>query len=74
MIVLCGQSIDPLHIFSVGVSLLTVDFISVERFITLSYPYRYQTTHERYYFNYLVTDICRGGIPPWSDTQQNIFR
>ena len=29
--------------FSAGVSLLTVTFISVERFITLRYPYRHQT-------------------------------
>ena len=32
-----------LSYFPAGVSLLTVTFISVERFITLAYPYRYQT-------------------------------
>ena len=43
--------------FSVGVSLLTVTFISVERFITLAYPYRYQTMLTRIRMKIVVVII-----------------
>ncbi len=43
--------------FSAGVSLLTVTFISVERFITLAYPYRYQTILTRLRMKIIVANI-----------------
>ncbi len=43
--------------FSAGVSLLTVTFISVERFITLAYPYRYQTILTRLRMKIIVATI-----------------
>jgi hypothetical protein len=43
--------------FSAGVSLLTVTFISVERFITLAYPYRNQTILTRLRMKIIVANI-----------------
>ena len=43
--------------FSAGVSLLTVTFISVECFITLAYPYRYQTILTRMRMKSIVAII-----------------
>ena len=43
--------------FSVGVSLLTITFISVERFITLRYPYRHQTILTRLRMKIIIAII-----------------
>ena len=43
--------------FSAGVSLLTVTFISVERYITLAYPYHYQTILTRFRMRIVIANI-----------------
>ena len=43
--------------FSGGVSLLTVTFISVERYITLAYPYHYQTILTKLRMKIIVANI-----------------
>ena len=43
--------------FSAGVSLLTVTFISIERYITLAYPYHYQTILTKLRMKIVVANI-----------------
>lgn len=46
-----------LSYFSIGVSLLSATVVSIERFITLAFPYRYQTVLTKFRINVVITAI-----------------
>ena len=46
-----------LSYFSVGVSLLSATVISIERFITLAFPYHYQTVLSKFRINAVITVV-----------------